>query len=354
MSAEPLRLERFESLDAARADWLRLQESSRNVFATFEWAEAWTRHLGAGRELILVGCRRGGEVVALLPLCVARSQPVRMLRFVGYGPADQLGPVCAEGDRAAVADALARTLGAELRGGGLFLGERLAGDQHWAQMLSARIVRHAASPVLPVEGRSFDDFLAGRSRNFREQVRRRARKLARESEMVIRAVSDPGELEADFETLVRLHGLRWEGRATTFDGALGDFHRDFARRALEHGWLRLLTLEIDGEPAASWYGLRFAGADVYYQAGRDPRFDDRSAGFVLLSHSIRQAFDDGMLEYRFGLGDEPYKDRFAERDAGLDTVALGYRLRGRVALSGVATVPRLPAPVRRRLIGIGG
>src|SRR4029453_2241837 len=97
------------------------------------------------------------------------------------------------------------------------------------------------------------------------------------------------ELPSALDILFRLHALRWpEGSAFQAKEA---FHREGAAIGLDHGWTRLWLLELDGEAVAAWYGLRFAGTESYYQAGRDPAWDHRSVGFVLLAHTIRSAFE---------------------------------------------------------------
>ena len=108
-------------------------------------------------------------------------------------------------------------------------------------------------------------------------------------------------------------------------------------------------MEVDGRPAAAWYGLRFAGVESYYQAGRDPALDEWSPGFVILAHSIRAAFGDGVREYRFLLGDEPFKGRFAERDDHVDTYTLARGARGRLAVAAARAILAMPAPLRSRL-----
>ena len=80
-------------------------------------------------------------------------------------------------------------------------------------------------------------------------------------------------------------------------------------------------------------GFRFGGVESNYQTGRDPGFSDSSVGFVLLCHSIREALEDGMREWRFLLGDEPYKGRFADHDRGLERVLVPLSRRGRGALA---------------------
>ncbi|MEA2423549.1 MAG: hypothetical protein QOF55_2648, partial [Thermoleophilaceae bacterium] len=187
-----------------------------------------------------------------------------------------------------------------------------------------------------------------------EQVRRRERKLRREHEVDVR-LSDGDRLDADLDALFRLHEARWsEGESEALTGARERFHRDFARRALERGWLRLWVLEADGAPRAAWYGFRFAAMEWYYQSGRDPEWERQSVGFVLMSHTIKQAFDDGMLEYRLLRGGEEYKSRFSSDDPGLETVALPRGAIGRGALLAARAARSMPAAGRRRLVKLAG
>jgi CelD/BcsL family acetyltransferase involved in cellulose biosynthesis len=148
---------------------------------------------------------------------------------------------------------------------------------------------------------------------------------------------------------VRLHDAHWGERSRAFGPERRAFHLDFAGAALERGWLRLWTLEVDGRAVAAWLGYRFGGIEWYYQAGRDPALEKEAIGFVLLVHTIRSALDDGMSEYRLLLGGESYKDRFANADHGLETVALGRGVRGRAAIAGVAAANRGPESLRRRM-----
>jgi CelD/BcsL family acetyltransferase involved in cellulose biosynthesis len=311
------------SLDEFRAQWTGLGRQARSVFATFEWAETWWRHFGNGEPRVRVV-----PDVAVLPLYVGRSGPFRLLRFIGHGPADELGPVCAPealgeaviGLREAVRD----------EGFHLFLGEALPGHAPWSDLLGGRQVERQSSPVLTMRGRSWDELQAEWSRNLREQVGRFERRLERERSLRYRLTG--GEtLEADLDVLFRLHRARWPGSPWFADAE--DFHRAFAAIALERGWLRLWVLELDGQPVAAWHGFRFGDAEIYYQSGRDPAFAADRVGFVLLAHTIREAVADGVAEYRFGAGGESYKYRFADADPGIITVARPHGAVGAAALA---------------------
>ena len=347
MTDRPLELGPLPDLDAAREPWEALGEAAGNVFGTWEWGSTWWRHFGRGRRLALAACRRpDGTAAGVLPLYEARRAPMRLLRFLGHGPADHLGPVCAPGDRPAVGEALARALAGPRT---LLLAERLHPHEGWVPRLGGVVVRREESPRIALDAETWDEFLAARSSNFRQQVRRRERKLIREHGLSYR-LSDESTLERDLGSVFALHEARWEGPESTSFSRAAAFHRDFAAVALDRGWLRLWLAEVGGRPVAAWYGFRFAGAEWYYQAGRDPAWEREAIGFVLLAHTIRSALEDGMTEYRLLLGGESYKDRFASDDPGLETAVIGNRAVGRAAARAYAAAEGLSPPARARLV----
>jgi CelD/BcsL family acetyltransferase involved in cellulose biosynthesis len=339
-----LKVDYAPSFDAVRGEWDRLAHARGGVYGTWEWATAWWPHFGHGAEPLLARCRVDGRTLALLPLYARPQHGLRVVRFVGHGPADELGPLCAPEDRPDTADAVKVALD-DVRGD-VFLGEQLRLEEHWPQHLGASVQGSDASPTLRLDGETWDEFLANRSTNFRGQVRRRERALQRFG-LRYRLCDDGDRLEHDLDLLFALHRAQWRERGSNFT-RLEHFQRDFATAAFARGWLRLWFLELNGSEVAAWYGLRFRGVDWYYQAGRDPAWDRFAIGFVLLAHSLREAICDGMHEYRFGRGDEQYKSRFTEDDSRVETVVLPRGLKGRVA---VATLEAARRRTRtRRLI----
>jgi CelD/BcsL family acetyltransferase involved in cellulose biosynthesis len=337
-SCEPI-----PSFEAGKESWSELAQRSGSIFATWEWASAWWRHFGADAEPVLLRCGDPAEPLAILPLCRSRRGPLRILRFIGHGPGDMLGPVCAPADRGRAGEALREALASEVSGPWhVLLAERLPAGA-LGEALGGRLLQREASPEMAIDGRSWEDFVASCSRNMREKLRRNTRKLEKQHELSFRLCEDPERLGGDLDTLVRLHRLRWaegEGAGAFERQAVVDFHRDFASAALRQGWLRLWTMEVDGEPAAAWYGFRYGGTESFYQSGRDPRFDRFSIGFLMLMRTIQAAFEDGLERYAFLRGDEPYKDRLAEPGPGLETRALGHGALGGAIVGGGARALR--------------
>lgn len=347
-STPGVELERVPGFAEAERVWQELALRSRNVFATWEWATTWWRHFGGGGALQLTACRSAnGEIGALLPLYAAHESGLRTLRFVGHGPGDQLGPVCATENAAFAARALRRVL-RDSRPWDLFVGEHLPADQGWGALLGTLGAAREASPVVDLHTADWDEFLAHSASGLRKQIRYQERRLERDHDLRYRLAVDPDRLDEDFDLLCHLHERRWANGSEAFTADRRPFLREFARRALERGWLRLWFLELDGRPVAAWLGFRFAGVESYYQGGRDPDWDRLSVGAVLVAHTLREAVADGMSEYRFLRGGERYKDRFATRDPGVETVTLAGSSAGRAALA-AAGLRRTAGRVRRAL-----
>ena len=324
-------------------EWGALAAEAGNVFGTPEWILTWWRHYGSDRRLLATTCRRpDGSLVALLPLYRWVGRPVSVVRFLGHGPGDALGPICRSADRPVVASALLRSL--EDGDVALLVGEDLPRAEGWSALLGAKVVRQEASPVIALGGVTWESVLASRSKNLRRAIVTKERRLAAQHRVRYRLAVDPERFERDLDLLFALHRARWPEGSSFSDAE--PFQREFAALAFARGWCRLWFLEVDGEARAAWYGFRFANVESYYQAGRDPGWNRHSLGFLILVHSIREATLDGVREYRLLRGGEDFKYRFASHDPGLETIALA---RGPVGRAAVQAAVRLPAPLLRVL-----
>lgn len=320
------------------------------MFGTPEFAATWWRHFGQG-EPQLLACRAGdGRLVALWPLYRRRRGPLRLMRAIGHGCGDELSLVCRRRHRLDALAALEDALGSRSVDGDLLVldllpigaGEIGTDESRAVRRLSEsgwdrvdhRVLVAERCPVLVAPDGGWEELLQSRSRNFRQQVRRRERQLCRDNAVDLHLVSDPDELTGAMEELFRLHQLRFDRReSNTFAPARRRFHLDWAAVCLEREWLRLWALRIDGVTVAAWYGFRFGDAESFYQSGRDPKWQADSVGFVLLAHTIRAALGDGVCEYRFLRGGEAYKSRFSDEMSAVATVAVPLTTFGSIAVS---------------------
>jgi CelD/BcsL family acetyltransferase involved in cellulose biosynthesis len=334
------RIELVDRLDSLRDDWTRLAAATGNVFATWEFNELWWRHYGRGRKLrVAVSVRDDEEIDAIVPLFMWSQRPLRILRLIGHGHGDRLGPICLEDEAETAKRALRLALGAEPYD--IFIGDWVAGDRNWAGVLGGRVIRRTGYPILRWPDGSWDELLASQSQRFRKTLRQSRNRLERDRDVSYR-YADSATLERDLNAAFRLHRARFQKHSCNFCGDHEAFQREFAAVALERGWLRLLLLEVDGEPVGCKYGFLFENSYFAYQSGRDPNWGRESIGFLLDAESIRRTLEEG-ADYRFLGGEEDHKYRYPTDDPRLETVAAPASARGRVAAAAVDALWRMPA-----------
>lgn len=321
----------FVGPDAER--WDRLATQSRNVFQTRDFAESWwATYQPRGDIAVLTDNEEAPQCI--LPL-YRRGRGVPLIRQIGHGPADALGPLCAPEHRQLAKEMIRTELRRDLRRGVLVMHD-VPADDEWAEQLGGDIIRTTPGPAVHLDVRGWEEFLASRSKNFRGQVRGKRNRLERAFDMTIRT-SALDTLEQDMTTMLRLHRLRWGADAPFARGKQAELARRFARLSIERDRLRLSIMELNGRPVAALLGLRFAGVHSFWQSGRDPDYEQHSIGSVLLMDAIRGATEDHAVEYRLLRGGEAYKQRLADRARDTCTVAVGRGALGAVAINAART-----------------
>jgi CelD/BcsL family acetyltransferase involved in cellulose biosynthesis len=169
-------------------------------------------------------------------------------------------------------------------------------------------------PVIRLAGHTWDSYLATLGSEHRYNFRRRLRQLTKRFDVRFEPVRQEEQRRTALERLVALHNLRWQthGWSNAFcSPALLSFHEEISRLALRNGWLRLFTLWLDNEPAASLYGFLYKGVFYFYQSGFDPRYASHSVGLITMGLAIQNAIEEGAEEYDLLHGAEPYKFHWA-------------------------------------------
>lgn len=322
-----------DSIDELESEWSSLARAAGNLFGTPEWVRAWQECFGNPNGLRLVSARDdGGRLLGVVPLVVDRRGPLRIARFAGHGVGDILGPVVDPSVPGLARAVLSGSLERSVTDWDVFLGERMRESDGWGSDWGDTVVRAEANPTVHLtDWPDWEAFVRSRSKKLRQQIRHDQRVLANEHGMIIHRVAADDELPPALDRLFRLHALRF-GEQSSFVPRVA-FHRRFAALALDRGWLRLWTMEVDGRAVASRYDFCYGNAYYAYNAGRDPRWARCSVGLVLRAHTMEDAFREGVADYRFLRGNEPYKKRFGTTDDRLVSIARARSWLGRRAIS---------------------
>ncbi len=203
-------------------------------------------------------------------------------------------------------------------------------------------------PYLELIG-DWESYLACQTKSRRQALRYMERNLRRHHSV---AITDyEGERIAEgWRRLVQLHELRWMaggGEGAFREPRVERLHRSFIAELARRGELWLTTLDVDGEPAAAWYGFTCGDTVYFYQSGRDPRWERESVGQVLLAAMVRRAMERGFKRFDFLRGEDPYKRLWTRAGRTIEEITIFRRgLRGRW-LRGVEALAGLRARLRR-------
>ncbi|MCA6119208.1 GNAT family N-acetyltransferase [Bradyrhizobium sp. WSM 1738] len=129
--------------------------------------------------------------------------------------------------------------------------------------------------------------------------------------------ADRSSVSDMFELLVSLHRHRWNSRAES--GVLADprvqqFHRHALPALMSANLLRLYLLEIDGQPAAAYYGFMHRNQAYGYLTGFEPAYAFESPSVILLGYVFAESICEGAHKFHFLRGREPYKYGWGAHD----------------------------------------
>jgi CelD/BcsL family acetyltransferase involved in cellulose biosynthesis len=304
-----------------RADaWLRTLErdAADTVFMAPEYQRAWWSAFGRGRRL-LVAAEREDEIAALAPLFADQG----MVFFVGSGGSDYLDFVGDTSD-ASVLDGLLETARDEAPGfvGFRFYhvpdrsptGARLAAA---AERLGLRCVDEGAIPAPRLDLTDSDAALAARSK---KSLRRHAGWFRQNGRLEVEHLTRAAAILPWLDPFFDQHVARWAGTSSPslfVDPAQRRFYRELVQEADGAGWLRFTCVRWDDRPIAFHLGFHHAGRWLWYKPSFDVELARRSPGEVLLAALLDRATEESARTFDFGLGDEPFKRRFA---TGVETV----------------------------------
>jgi CelD/BcsL family acetyltransferase involved in cellulose biosynthesis len=281
-------------LDACEADWAGLFERCPGAppFLHPGWQLNWWRTFG-GAELHTLALRSGGHLRAIAPMYVYRDHLV----FVGNGISDRLD-VLAE-DPIAERQLIEAI---EQSNYGLDLQELAA---------TSRLLRlpHEQCSVSPVV-----DLGVPLSKKLRKNLRLQRRYLEEDAGP---ATIERASAEA-MRQLFRLHSSRWSTRGPTggvlSDPALERFHCCAAAALDRAGLLRLYLLRAGGRVAGALYGFVRGRTFFCYLGGFDPSLARYGPGSLLIEYAMASGSAEGLHQFDFLRGSEPYKYRWGAVD----------------------------------------
>ena len=289
------------ALAAHAAAWDELAIAARRPVVAPAWLLAWLRHASDGARPHVVIVRDDDNIVALAPFVAVREHGIRRLRLMGARTSMGVDVLCRAGREREAAPLVAARLDADA-----IAFDGVPAASPWPHLLGGRGL-HATRVTLRVpvpEIRLGHDWLAARSANFRQQMRRAWRRLEAKGARLTRDVDVAG--------FARLHRARWDARGGSgvLTHGVEAMIEDAAAR-LGPDRLRLFTLVVEDRAISSHLFLAAGGRVTYWLGGFDDDYAREHPGQVVILKAVEDAIGRGDDLLDLGAGDQSYKRRFA-------------------------------------------
>jgi CelD/BcsL family acetyltransferase involved in cellulose biosynthesis len=312
--------------------WDALAVARGRPYCAPGWMLSWLRAVApSGAALRVCVVHDDDELVGIAPFWADREDGQGRYALLAERSSYPVEPLCVNGREAEIAAAVAGLLAAarpppraiELIG--------VPADSPWPRLLAERwpgasqlaitCTRTEPVPKVALRHPSMAAWLATRSRNLRQQLRRDRRRL--EAAGAEFRVSSAAELDGDIDSLARLHHARWNerGGSRALDGGVEAMLR-LAGRELGGDRFRLLSTDVDGVSISSHLFVRAGTTRAYWLGGFDERWAALRPSIQVLAAAIEEGIERGDEWLELGPGGQHYKSRLADSEDAVAWVAL--------------------------------
>jgi CelD/BcsL family acetyltransferase involved in cellulose biosynthesis len=297
----------FEDLPGAAWADLLDHSSTRTVFQTRGWLQAWWQTLGEGKLLLAVA-ERNGRPVALAPLYACEG----VASFLGTDSSDYLDflgdlsePAVFDGLLTAAADASCSAFRLAVVPERSPTTTRLA-----AAARRLGLVLGGGEPVPAPALRRPDLLQASRKKS----LVRHENWFRRNGELAVAHTADGTTILPQLDRFFDQHVKRCTAAPYTSlfeDERHRAFYRRLTRLNANAGWLRFTRVDWNRTPIAYHFGMAFGGSFLWYKPSFELSFARHSPGEVLLRQLLIAAHHEGADTFDLGIGDDIFKYRFA-------------------------------------------
>ena len=293
-------------------DALVFSTPDSNVFQSYQFLWQWWKYFGTWNELYILVVRNGEDLVALAPMMIEYfpilGRTFRKLAFIGADMEMNRPKFLCSFDREAVNSAVLGYLDAHRADWDCADIDEQPCGAHADAILSELkkydynvATSETLCPYVEFEG-TWEQFLESRSRRMRSNIRRLRRKLDQCGNVQVRVSNSWPELDQAMDTYCEIENRSWKIGSNLHlerDAAHYGFYRGLAEAFAEGGRFELRTLELNGRPIASTFGIIDQDRFQSLMITHDSAYHHISPGTVLESYELEAMLGEKIRRYEF-------------------------------------------------------
>jgi len=310
-----LNIQVFESIDdpLLKSEWERLEQEA-DVFpqSTYHWCATWWKHLSGRRKLhVVMVLNEDGKALAIAPLCIERHFGVRVLRSFPIHFGDfYTFIISTDKDSQAIVIQIVDYMLSEKKWRWVRL-EQVVESSELARVLEKccfRRKRMTACVIADFSGMEWDKYLEMLKKRFRQNVRRRLRKIEKSFNAELITFRSWDEYQEKFEEMTRIHRERWVDDNVP---AKGKLELACLRKAIEgqfqKGKMVYYQLLFDNVPVAYRLGFLYRGTFYNWHTSFVFEYRKYSVGIMILAFMIKHFMETDVTRINFMAGHYDWK-----------------------------------------------
>jgi CelD/BcsL family acetyltransferase involved in cellulose biosynthesis len=311
---------RQESFDSVWERWEEILplSATNTVFVSPWWHKTWWDNFGEGSDSLILSVSDDDQLLGIAPLMADGNGAITFLGDKDlYDYLDFVVPRDKQ-DKfySAMVDHLSDLDWTNLELPSLPSGsptlERLP-ELARAKGWEVSVEEEETTPKAELPG-SWDEFLAGLRKKDRHELRRKIRRLDRESENRQYAAANGDSLDGSMREFFTLLRASREDKSDFLTPDREKFFLDMAHELASRDQFRLYFLEVDGEKVAACICFDYGDDFLLYNSGYEPAYSRLSVGLINKALSIRTAIEENRKVFNFLKGNERYKYNLGGRD----------------------------------------
>lgn len=320
-------LSEFRRLRSAWNELLKSQPSENMVFLTHEWFHCWWKRFSKASHLYVIVAKDNDKIIGIAPLMIRkvffRGLPVKLVSFIENGNSLHNNFIVDKARRTKVLQAIIEELFRRKQEWDLIEINNIPEDSLNIGILRDILIKKSIlfaeknglnSPYLKIE-LDWESYLKRRSGKSRKTLRNIQNRFKKQGDFLIQRIDD---LEGYEKVKPQLYDIARNSWMEEIGDSLNSpanrlFFDELSHAASERGWLIIWLLQLNGEPIAFEYHLKYKGKVHALRASHKKTYSNMSPGVFLDYHIIKHLFESRDIdEYDLGGSADFYKRKWTK------------------------------------------
>ena len=290
----------------------------RHFFTTIQWQQSWWENMGSSKnELNLILVKYEGNLLGIAPIMKTEG----IISFLGGTDLwDMHDFIVEDGKEQQFFEGFVQYVDSQ-EWDQIYLESLIAGSPTLEFLIPALQNAGHNTELLPEDQLmgvklpgDWEEYLSNLTKKDRHELRRKLRKLERETDYDIVQISSAEDVYSHMDIFLDLMGQSREEKSDFLTPSREKFFKQMAYSIARENMLKLFFLSIDDVKIAATFCFDYNDTLYLYNSGHNLDYASLGTGFLLKALCLKMAIEEGKGYYDLLRGSEGYKQHLGAKE----------------------------------------